>query len=217
MKRYFKGSLSLTFFVILLLCLSGCGNGGFETESRLEISMITPSVIQSDIVETTDDFGKDGESGTDDYGEGDNRPQPGEEVTVPLEEDSIVVTFTNTLREGSEAGVDIELYLCVVTYYDENRFTPLYAPQTRHPMQLVVPAGSTGTDFEVIVVNVQMKVGWLEINQWIDGIRDIYLYDYSNFDSILFAQIDFYGRDPLNDEPAFTSGVVEIHFADYVE
>jgi hypothetical protein len=137
-------------------------------------------------------------------------------VTVPLGEDSIIVTFTNTLREGSDAGVDIELYRYVITYYDENGFTPFYAPRTIHNMQLVVPAGSSGTDFEVIAVDVRMKTGWLENNQWIDGIRDIYLYDYGSFDSILYAQIDFYGRDPLNDEPAFTSGVVEIHFADYV-
>jgi hypothetical protein len=197
--------------------LSGCGNGGFETESRLEISKVTPSVIQSDVVETTDDSGVDGEAGTNDEGEGDGRPQPLEEVTVPLEEDSILVTFTNTLREGSDSGVDIELYRYAITYYDENRFTPLFAPRTLHDMQLVVPSGSAGTDFEVIVVDVKMKVGWLENNQWIDGIRDIYLYDYGNFDSILFAQIDFFGRDPLNDEPTFTTGVVEIHFADYVE
>ncbi len=133
-------------------------------------------------------------------------------------EDLATVTFTNTLREGSETGVDIEIYRYVISYYDEYGFTPLYAPTTTHDVQFVVPKGTTGSTLDVIVVDTTMKTGWLQNdNQWVLGLRDIYLYDYSNFGAILYAQIDFYGRDPLNNEPAFTSGVVEIHFANYIQ
>ncbi len=226
MRRNLKALIALMLFIMLVTFFPGCGDGGYETASRLEISQIicntacnagceSTSVVQSDVVEDTDESGLDGVPGTNDDGEGDNRPQPKEEVTNPLAEDFIRVTFTNTLREGSDTGVDIEVYKYVITYYDEYGYTPYYAPQSINDMQLIVPSGST-VDFEMVIVDFNMKIGWLENSKPILGLRDLYLYDQNNFKSKLFAQIDFYGRDPLNNEPAFTSGSVRIDFTNYI-
>jgi hypothetical protein len=209
MRRYFKEIISLAFLAILLICMPGCGDGGYETESRLGVLETDPGSVLSDIVEDTDDYGRDGLADTGDDGEGDERPQPGEEVITPLEADTLTVTFTNTLREGSDLGTDINLKEYRITYYDASGLTPTYAPQKRGTMTLTVEAGSTA-DFEFVLVDMEMKEGVTGVL----GLRDIYLYWYDNFDDTLYAQIDFYGRDVLNNEPAVAVVRVTIIFDD---
>jgi len=210
MTQYIKSRRLIAFLVMLLITLAGCGDGGYDTESRLSISIVSPTTIESDIVETTDDYGLDGTAATNDQGEGDNRPDPGEAITTPLDNDLLTVTFTNIIREGSDDGTPIKLNEYIVTYYDTNGLTPIYAPQKRNVMTLVVDPGATQT-FDLVLVDLTMKNGTVNVL----GLRDIFLYWNQNFDNTLYAQIDFYGRDIVNNEPAVAVARVTIIFDNY--
>ncbi len=194
-----KICLLMTFCVILIIQLSGCGDGGYETESRLTIDSMGTVILYSDVVEDTDDTIID-----------DNRPQAGEDVTNELSADTTTITFSNVLRPFATEGRTIEIYRYVITYYDaETGITPTYAPQVIQNMTATVPVGSATATLVVEVVPVSMKLG---DGTALSGLRDVYLFDLTNFNSNLSAQIDFYGRDPLTDASTIISGTLGIVF-----
>jgi hypothetical protein len=209
MRKYFKELMYLALLAIITVLAAGCGDGGFDTESRLGVSLVKPGAVVSDIVEETDDYGEDGVADTDDNGEGDGRPTPGEEILTPLTQDTLTVTFTNTVREGSEQGEDIKITDYIITYYDSTGTAPLYAPQKHNIMTLTVQPGTTA-EFEFVIVDLAMKEGTATIR----GLRDIFLFWPTLFNNTLFAQIDFYGRSVKNNEPAVAVAEVTIIFTD---
>ena len=211
MTRYKKGRLFIAFLASILLA-AGCGDGGYDTESRLSVTAVSPGTVESDIVETTDDYGTDGVASTNDPdgSEGNNRPDPGEAITVPLENDTLTVTFANTIREGSEEGTPIRVNEYVITYYDSNGLTPAFATQKNNFMTVIVDPGST-TTFDFPIVDLAMKQGTVGVL----GVRDVFLYWNQTFDNTLYAQIDFYGRDIVNNEPAVAVARVTIIFDNY--
>ncbi len=235
MNRKIKG---IALLIPVFILLGGCainrsdetaetaesGNAGTTTDtgddsarSSIQILSISPEVVQSDVVEGTDDYGIDGLPGTGDKGEGDNMPQPGEMVTAPLVEDSVTVIITNTPAEGDSENADIEIYSYAISYHDDNGLTPDYAPSVTYDAQITVPADGSGTAIDVLLVDMAMKTGRIDGEDFIMGLRDIFLYDIDNFNSTLYAQLDFYGRNTLSDDEVFTTGSVEIHFSNYMQ
>jgi len=195
----------------LALGLAGCGSDDYQAGNRLTVALLadaegsTAPILYA--VEETDDSGVNGTLGDGDDGEGDGFPDNGEVLITALASDIGVVDLANESRPGVKEGVDLQVYLIDVTYYDANGNTPLFAPRYRQSVTATVASDSTASlDFTLVPLEMKLATG---------GLRDIFLYGTAaekTSVSRMTAVVDVYARDPLNDDNVLASGAMTLQF-----
>ncbi len=208
MQKNLFGLLSLC----LLVLLCGCGTDDFQAGNRLILLSLTDQGGSSSPIlfanEETDDSGVDGDPTTsDDVGFGDGFPDEGENPITPISSDIGVIELANEARPGVDEGVELQIYLIDVTYFDANGNTPAFAPRYRQNVAASVDTGST-ISLEFTLVPLEMKI--VE-----GGLRDIFLFGSAaavSSVSRMTAVVDVYARDVLNNDTVLTQAAVTVQF-----
>lgn len=208
MMRHVMGWCTVLGLAVLL---AACGSDDFQAGSRFKVLQLadkdgsTAPIFFA--VEETDDTGADGDAGTDDPGEDDGFPDDGEALLTPLSSDIGSLELENEVRPGVETGVDLEVYLIDVTYYDADGNTPAFAPRYRQNVRATVQPDSTQSlDFTLVPLDMKTAVG---------GLRDVFLYgtaDQVRRASTMTAVVDVYARDTLNDDGVHGRASVTVQF-----
>jgi len=182
-----------------------------ESGNRLNLLSILPGgtakALLFPVVETTDDTGLDGQAGTDDEGENDGYPDPGETLGK-LSSDTIVVKVQNEPRLGTlgevTKGRPLFVDSAVITYHicagpNAGR-TPAYAPPLSFRPAVSVAPEATADITLVAVPYSPMKV---PAQVTVRGLRDIFLFPVDPQElqdaQVLCGTLDVWARDLEND------------------
>ena len=197
--------------VLTALGVVGCGvTDDDNIGNRLIVDGVSDlggsSALVFNAVELTNDFGEDNIENTNDNGERDRRPTPGEDFVEPLGPDSVVLSLRNDPRPGVDPGVDIDVYQIDITYLDRFGRSRTFAPTFRPRAFITLPDGQSG-DLEIILVPEDMK-------KVEGGLRDIFLFGNPIAEGVtnMTAILDIYYRDRLNNDKDRTQTQVNITF-----
>ncbi len=203
-------SRALVIFLSTVIWAGAPAVSGAESGNRLNILSIAPggtaTALLFPVVETTDDTGLDGEAGTDDEGENDGYPDPGETLGK-LSSDAIVVTVQNEPRLGTAGdttqGRPLFVDAAVVTYHicagpNAGR-TPLYAgPLSFRPAVSVAPNASAAVTLVAVPFSPMKVSGQLGVR----ALRDIFLFPVDPQElqdaQVLCGTLDVWARDLEN-------------------
>jgi hypothetical protein len=192
----------------------GCGIVGeeFEAGNQLKVTSVADRAGSNApvfaAVEETDDSGVDGQAGTNDDGEDDGFPDPGETVVNLLSIDTGVLSLENEPRLGvGENGVELQVFRVDVTYFDANGAAQAFAPQRSLATTATVPnQGAVDLEFELVPLSMKLATG---------GLRDIFLFGTAAQRAAverMTAVVDVWAKDMRNNDTVHAQGQIAISF-----